>query len=103
VVSLYWAVTTLTTMGYGDIGSRQTWEYHFSIVVMLMGGSCYAYIASNISIVLSSLDAEKAERVEHLEKLSHFMEHKRLSLPLRRRLRKYFNECTFASKLVLCL
>lgn len=100
VVSLYWAVTTLTTMGYGDIGSQQPWEYAFSVVVMLMGVSCYAYIASNISIVLSSLDQEKTEMRDHLEKLEHFMLHKRLSLSLRRRLRAYFNEYTFCSMLV---
>ena len=97
VVSLYWAVTTLTTMGYGDIGSQQPWEYAFSVVVMLMGVSCYAYIASNISIVLSSLDQEKTEMRDHLEKLEHFMLHKRLSLNLRRRLRAYFNEYYFCS------
>ena len=92
IVSLYWAVTTLTTMGYGDIGSQQPWEYGFSVVVMLMGVSCYAYIASNVSIVLSSLDQEKTEMREHLEKLEHFMDHKRLTLSLRRRLRTFFNE-----------
>jgi hypothetical protein len=97
VVSLYWAVTTLTTMGYGDIGSQQPWEYAFSVVVMLMGVSCYAYIASNISIVLSSLDQEKTEMRDHLEKLEHFMFHKRLTRNLRRRLRAYFNEYSFCS------
>jgi hypothetical protein len=97
VVSLYWAVTTLTTMGYGDIGSQQPWEYAFSVVVMLMGVSCYAYIASNISIVLSSLDQEKTEMRDHLEKLEHFMFHKRLTRNLRRRLRAYFNEYDFCS------
>ena len=92
VVSLYWAVTTLTTMGYGDIGSQQPWEYAFSVVVMLMGVSCYAYIASNISIVLSSLDQEKTEMRDHLDKLEHFMFHKRITRDLRRRLRAYFKD-----------
>ena len=91
-VSLYWSVTTLTTMGYGEISSQQEHEFMFSIIIMLMGVSVYAYIASNISIVLTSLDEDKHERREDLMRLNHFMKHKRLTQPLRRRLRKFFND-----------
>lgn len=91
VVSLYWAVTTLTTMGYGDITPKLTTEYIYSTVVMLMGVSFYAYIASNVSIVLSNMDEAGAEYRENMEKLSEFMGRKRMTLPLRRRLRKYFH------------
>lgn len=90
-VSLYWAVTTLTTMGYGDITPHLVLEYIYSTVVMLMGVSFYAYIASNVSIVLSNMDETGSEYRENMEKLSEFMIRKRMTLPLRRRLRKYFH------------
>ena len=57
---------------------------------MLIGVSFYAYIASNVSIVLSNLNESGAEFQNNMDKLREFMMRKRLSLPLRRRLRKYF-------------
>ncbi len=91
VVSLYWAVTTLTTMGYGDITPKVMVEYIYTIVVMLMGVSFYAYIASNVSIVLANMDEAGSEYRDNMEKLGEFMTRKRMTLPLRRRLRKYFH------------
>lgn len=91
VVSLYWAVTTLTTMGYGDITPKVMGEYIYTIVVMLMGVSFYAYIASNVSIVLANMDEAGSEYRDNMEKLGEFMTRKRMTLPLRRRLRKYFH------------
>lgn len=91
VVSLYWAVTTLTTMGYGDITPKVMLEYIYTIVVMLMGVSFYAYIASNVSIVLANMDEAGSEYRDNMEKLGEFMTRKRMTLPLRRRLRKYFH------------
>lgn len=91
LVSLYWAVTTLTTMGYGDIVATSEIEYMYATVVMLMGVSFYAYIASNVSIVLSNMDEAGSEYRENMDRLSEFMSRKRMTLPLRRRLRKYFH------------
>ena len=91
VISLYWAVTTLTTMGYGDITPKGMIEYIYTIVVMLMGVSFYAYIASNVAIVLANMDEVGSEYRDNMEKLSEFMTRKRMTLPLRRRLRKYFH------------
>jgi hypothetical protein len=91
VVSLYLAVTTLTTMGYGDITPKVMTEYIYTIVVMLMGVSFYAYIASNVSIVLANMDEAGSEYRDNMEKLGEFMTRKRMTLPLRRRLRKYFH------------
>ena len=91
IISVYWAVTTLTTMGYGDITPATPAEFIYTIVVMLIGVSFYAYIASNVSIVLSNLNESGAEFKNNMDKLREFMMRKRLSFPLRRRLRKYFS------------
>ena len=69
VISLYWAVTTLTTMGYGDITPKGMTEYIYTIVVMLMGVSFYAYIASNVAIVLANMDEVGSEYRDNMEKL----------------------------------
>ena len=38
VVCLYWTIMTMTTIGFGDVVPRNTWEVSISIVVLLLGG-----------------------------------------------------------------
>ena len=41
VAALYWAFSTLTTVGYGDISARTPQEQVYSMVMMLLGVSWY--------------------------------------------------------------
>lgn len=44
-VSLYWSTMTITTIGYGDVPVSTPVERTVATVVMLIGGSVYAYVA----------------------------------------------------------
>jgi len=58
ISSMYWAFSTLTTVGYGDISARTPQEQTFSMVMMLVGVTWYAYIVSSMSTIMSSFDAK---------------------------------------------
>ncbi|MGB3466787.1 MAG: ion transporter [Cyclobacteriaceae bacterium] len=63
-LSIYWAVVTLTTVGYGDIAPQTIVGQTFSVILMLLG---YAIIAVPTGIVTSEIthtnrdDKEKDE------------------------------------------
>ncbi|MFD2200147.1 ion transporter [Shivajiella indica] len=57
-VSMYWAIVTLTTVGYGDITPLTPIGKFLSAVIMLLG---YAIIAVPTGIVSSELTAVKRE------------------------------------------
>ena len=44
VASLYWAFTTMTTVGYGDILPRNDVERVYSIFIMILGATIFGYI-----------------------------------------------------------
>lgn len=56
-ISMYWAIVTLTTVGYGDITPLTPYGKFISSVIMLLG---YAIIAVPTGIVTSELTAAKS-------------------------------------------
>jgi CRP-like cAMP-binding protein len=91
ILSLYWAVTTLTTIGYGDILPVTNSEYIYTILCMYVGVSFYAFIAANVATVLASLDTKCQIQDQKMDKLNEFLKATKMPPPLRRRLRKYFS------------
>ncbi|OGK05739.1 MAG: ion transporter [Candidatus Riflebacteria bacterium GWC2_50_8] len=47
-ISIYWAVVTLTTVGYGDISPKTSWGQAFAVLIMILG---YGIIAVPTGIV----------------------------------------------------
>lgn len=58
-ISIYWAIVTLTTVGYGDITPTTHFGQFLSAVVMILG---YAVIAVPTGIVTGELISEMEER-----------------------------------------
>ncbi|KAK8933583.1 Potassium channel AKT1 [Platanthera zijinensis] len=49
VTSMYWSITTLTTVGYGDLHAQNTREMVFNILYMLFNLGLTAYIIGNMT------------------------------------------------------
>ena len=49
MISIYYLITTMTTVGYGDISSDSFVEIIFRIILLAVGIVCYSWIISSIS------------------------------------------------------
>lgn len=49
VTSIYWSITTLTTVGYGDLHAQNTREMVFDIFYMLFNLGLTAYLIGNMT------------------------------------------------------
>jgi len=59
--SLYWTVTTLATVGYGDITPKTTREIIAAILMMITGATLYAFAVGNVVSIINSFDGGRGE------------------------------------------
>lgn len=88
--SLYWSITTLTTVGYGDITPTSNLEIAFTLLVMILGVSMYAFIIGNVASVVSSLDASQAKFREQLDQVQSYMRDRNIPPYLQAQVRDYY-------------
>ena len=70
VASLYWVLTTLATVGFGDIVPVNAGEQVIACVVMLLGGVVFGYIVGNMTSLLMNLDKARAKENEKRDMVS---------------------------------
>lgn len=88
--AVYWAVTTLTTVGYGDITPTTHSEMLYAIVVMLLGFGMFGYLIGNIASMLNASDPLRAQQTRILEEVSAFVRENEVSADLKHRILDYF-------------
>jgi len=56
LISLYWSVTTITTVGYGDISGVNNTERTFCALVMIVGVISFSFASGSLSSILQNFD-----------------------------------------------
>ena len=87
VTSVYWAITTLCTVGYGDIHPYSNLEKLFSIGWMLFGVYFLSFVIGSLSSMLNSIDTKENILVNKLAIIDEFSKEANLSKTLTSRLR----------------
>ena len=88
--SMYWTITTMTTVGYGDISPGRTTEYLLASLIMLMGASLYAFIIGGVASLISNLQAAKNNHWEHMESVEQYLRARRIPAHLGSRVHNYY-------------
>jgi hypothetical protein len=72
IVSVYWALQTLTTVGYGDIPARSVYEKISAVLWMVIGVGFYSFTIGNLSSIFNSIDVKGAHLQQKLAMLAEF-------------------------------
>jgi len=90
LLSLYWALCTLTTTGYGDIHAASGMEYGFCIVLTFVGTCMFGYIIGTISSILKhGKEAEERYAMRMME-LNLYMSYRKISPFLQKKVRQHY-------------
>jgi Cyclic nucleotide-binding domain/Ion channel len=88
--ALYWCITTLATVGYGDVVPTTNAQMVYAMVVMLIGVGVYGYVIGNVANLLANIDMAKAHYHANMERLSTFLNYRNIPPDLQRRIYTYY-------------
>jgi voltage-gated potassium channel len=88
--SLYWCVTTLTAVGYGDITPSTSAQTIYAMFVMVLGVGMYGYVIGNVANLLANLDMARAHYLSNMERLSTFLKYRNIPVGLQRQIYDYY-------------
>ena len=88
--SIYWAVMTLTTTGYGDVVPTNDNERLYVLMALIVGALVFGYMISNLSAVINSLDRQAVESEEKLDGVKQYAMWRQLPRHLAVRLKRHY-------------
>jgi hypothetical protein len=56
MISLYWTITTITTVGYGDISGTNILEMVFCCFVMIIGVIAFGFANGTLASIMTNYD-----------------------------------------------
>lgn len=86
----YWALTTVATIGYGDITPSSAPQVLYAMFVMLIGVGVFSYAIGAVAGLLTSLDAAKLEFRDKLNRVHAFLDYHAVPQQLRARVLAYY-------------
>jgi hypothetical protein len=88
--SLYWVIVTTTTVGFGDITPHRNVEYVFTMFVMLLGASMYAFVIGSIASLVSRIDSAKGAFWDRVETVTQYLRARRVPAAVNAHVRDYY-------------
>lgn len=89
VWSIYFAVTTMTTVGYGDITPANVYEAGLLIFGMVMSCFTFAVTFNTIGDILSDITKDAKEYKRSILLVNRYMQKKNSSQELKFKVQKY--------------
>ena len=89
--AMYWLITTIATVGYGDITPSTNVGRVYTMGIMIMGATIWGILIASASRMMLASDRRKERKKEKMEALHSFFNHYEVPKPLQEQVVGFFN------------
>ncbi|XP_056144359.1 potassium voltage-gated channel subfamily H member 4a [Lampris incognitus] len=90
IASLYFTLSSLTSVGFGNVCANTDAEKIFSICIMLMGALMHAVVFGNVTAIIQRMYSRRSLYHTRMKDLKDFIRVHRLPQQLKQRMQEYF-------------
>ncbi|CAD8084238.1 unnamed protein product [Paramecium sonneborni] len=91
LVAIYFSVTTMITIGYGDIYPITTIERSFGVIVMIFSSGLFGYVMNSIVLLFENQEESVAELLQQQDNVQLYLKQKRINKQLVARIKNYLD------------
>jgi hypothetical protein len=91
ITSIYWAFTTMSAVGYGDITPVTKDEQLYTMIAMVISCGIFAYTINSISNIVSRFNKNTGVYREKMMYVNFFLKKKNLPEDTRMKIRRYLD------------
>jgi CRP-like cAMP-binding protein len=74
-ITLYWVITTMTTIGFGDIKPQTQYEIWTCILCQIIGAAAFGFIVGNMTNIAQLLNGRKEKITGEINELNLLLRH----------------------------
>ncbi|CAM9287482.1 unnamed protein product [Lampetra fluviatilis] len=90
ITSLYFTLSSITTVGFGNVSANTDSEMIFSICAMLIGALMHAVVFGNVTAIIQRMYSRRLLYLTRTKDLKEFIRIHGLPQPLKQRMLEYF-------------
>ena len=91
LLAIYWTMTTMLSVGYGDVVLSSNGGRLFSVFVMFVGSITFGFIVATVAESVKNWDPRETARKAKMDEIREYMAEKALPKAMRRRIWMHFD------------
>ncbi|CAD8096093.1 unnamed protein product [Paramecium sonneborni] len=89
VAGIYFSITTMITIGYGDISPKNTIERSFGVFVMILASGVFGYVMNSIVLLFQNTNESLEELLNQNDSVKKYLKQKCIHKSLQARIKNY--------------